>query len=103
MQHVLKQACGIDVSKDELVVTLGRLTDTLKVELYARKTFPNTGTGFTGLQHFVARHTLPDLPTRHVMEARGCYHEELAFFLHDRGAEVSVVLPNRMSAYLRTL
>ncbi|WP_345258588.1 transposase, partial [Flaviaesturariibacter amylovorans] len=33
----------------------------------------------------------------------GCYHEELAFFLHDRGAEVSVVLPNRMSAYLRTL
>jgi transposase len=37
------------------------------------------------------------------MEATGCYHEELAYYLHDAGAEVSVVLPNRMSAYLRTL
>jgi len=37
------------------------------------------------------------------MEATGVYHESVAYFLNDNGYEVSIVLPNKISNYLRTL
>ena len=38
-----------------------------------------------------------------VMEATGVYHESLAYFLEEKGCEVSIVLPNKISNYARTL
>ena len=40
---------------------------------------------------------------RYVMEATGVYHESLAYFLEEKGYEVSIVLPNKISNYFRTL
>ena len=37
------------------------------------------------------------------MEATGVYHESLAYFLEGKGYEVSIVLPNKISNYFRTL
>ena len=37
------------------------------------------------------------------MEATGVYHESLAYFLEGKGFEVSIVLPNKISNYFRTL
>jgi transposase len=37
------------------------------------------------------------------MEATGVYHESLAYFLNGKGFEVSIVLPNKISNYIRTL
>jgi transposase len=37
------------------------------------------------------------------MEATGVYHESLAYFLDSKGHEVSIVLPNKISNYMRTL
>jgi transposase len=37
------------------------------------------------------------------MEATGVYHESLAYYLEENGYEVSVVLPNKISNYFRTL
>jgi transposase len=37
------------------------------------------------------------------MEATGVYHESLAYFLDSKGYEVSIVLPNKISNYMRTL
>ncbi len=37
------------------------------------------------------------------MEATGVYHESLAYFLAERQMDVSVVLPNKISNYVRTL
>jgi transposase len=37
------------------------------------------------------------------MEATGIYHESLAYFLESKGHEVSIVLPNKISNYVRTL
>lgn len=103
MNLPLKQACGIDVAKDELVCTLGRLTASLTVELYARKSFTNTLSGFMALRAFVDKHTGAAPAVHYTMEATGCYHEELAYWLCDQRQQVSIVLPNKMAAYLRTL
>ena len=93
----------MDVAKDELVVSLGRLTDSLQTELYASKAFANNQKGFTQLLTWSRKLTSDDLPVHFVMEATGVYHECFAYFLADQGCAVSIVLPNKISNYFRSL
>jgi transposase len=103
MKKIVKQVLGIDVAKKELVVCMGKMHDDLSVELYLNKTFDNTQKGFASLVLWVKKHTLDTLPVRYVMEATGVYHEGLAYFLKAAGYEVSIVLPNKISSYIKTL
>lgn len=100
MQNVRKQVTGIDVSKDELVVCQGRMHEDFSIELFAHKTFPNTLKGFESLVSWVEKSGPVD---RFVMEATGVYFESLAYFLSGNGYKVSVILPNKISNYFRTL
>lgn len=103
MKKIVKQVLGIDVAQKELVVCLGRMYDDWSPELYATKTFANTIKGFIGLLLWVKKLTDERIGVRYVMEATGVYHEALAYFLDEKGYEVSIVLPNKMSNYFRTL
>lgn len=103
MQRIVRQVCGIDVAKDELVVAAGRLYDDMTPELFARKTFPNSDKGLSSLLEWMSKLTDPSIETRYVMEATGVYHEKLAYFLHGQGQAITVVLPNKISNYFRTL
>lgn len=103
MQRIVRQVCGIDVAKDELVVVAGRLYDDMTPELYARKSFPNSDKGFCALLVWMNKLTEPSIETRFVMEATGVYHEKLAYFLYGQGQLITVVLPNKISNYFRTL
>ncbi|GLU55342.1 IS110 family transposase [Dyadobacter frigoris] len=103
MKKVIKQVLGIDVAQKELVVCLGRMHDDWTPELYANKTFANTSKGFLLVLSWIKKLTIPDLPVRYVMEATGVYHESLAYFLKDQGLQVSIVLPNKISNYARSL
>jgi transposase len=102
MKKILKQVVGIDVAQDELVVCLGRIFDDLSTELHGHKTFPNSLKGFTSLVDW-AQKWESGIPFRYVMEATGVYHESLAYFLADHDHLVSIVLPNKISNYFRTL
>lgn len=103
MKRIVKQTVGIDVAQAELVVCLGRMYDDLKPELYARKEFANTTKGFAALKTWVESRVEASVPVRYVMEATGVYHESLAYYLDDNQLEVSIVLPNKISNYIRTL
>lgn len=103
MKKLLKQVVGIDVAQKELVVTLGRLNGQLVMELYGHKVFPNNATGFASLVSWVAKLSVPEVPVRYVMEATGVYHEALSYYLDQTGRVLSVVLPNKISNYCRTL
>lgn len=103
MKKVIKQVLGIDVAQKELVVCLGRLHDDFTQELYANKTFTNTSKGFLLLLSWIKKLTDPGIPVRYVMEATGVYHESLAYFLKDQSLSVSIVLPNKISNYARSL
>jgi transposase len=100
MKKILRQVTGIDVAKEELVVCQGHLYEDLSTELYAHKTFPNTSKGFESLVKWVEK---PGMAGRFVMEATGVYFESFAYFLVDHGYQVSIVLPNKISNYFRTL
>ena len=103
MKRIVKQVVGIDVAQKELVVCLGRLTEDLITELFAHKTFTNDKKGFAALVQWVKKMTDPALMVRYVMEATGVYHESLAYYLLDNNQEVSIILPNKISNYVRTL
>lgn len=103
MKKIVKQVVGIDVAKNELVVCLGRMNEDWDQELHAHKTFANTLKGFVALVQWVKKLSEALSPVRYVMEATGVYHESLAYFLDGKGLEVSIVLPNKISNYVRTL
>lgn len=103
MERIVKQVVGIDVAQKELVVCLGRMHDDWTPELYARKAFENTEKGFRALTLWVKKLTKESSPVRYVMEATGVYHEALAYFLEGTSLEVSIVLPNKISNYFKTL
>ncbi|MGK2862650.1 MAG: IS110 family transposase [Chitinophagaceae bacterium] len=103
MEKIVKQVAAIDVDQKLLVVTLGRMHDDWSPELYAQKTFANSKKGFESFLAWVKKNTVQEMAVRFVMEATGVYHEGLAYFLDDNNEEVTVVLPSKISNYMRTL
>lgn len=100
---ILKQVAGIDVAQKELVVSLGRMDQELNLEIFDYKVFSNNQTGFKALTTWAQKLSEKDLKIRYVMEATGVYHESLAYYLTNNCLEVSIVLPNKISNFFRTL
>lgn len=100
----LKHVLGVDVAQKELVVTLGKMYEDFSINLYAYKVFRNSESGFVALTNWIKR-LLKDQAreVHYVMEATGVYHQKFAYYLDDNQSKVSVVLPNRISNYIRTL
>ena len=103
MTNIVKQVAGIDVAQNELVVSLGRMNHDTGIDIFAFKIFPNNTKGFTELVTWVNKMAIKEMQVRYVMEATGVYHEKLAYYLSDQQQEVSIVLPNKISNYFRTL
>lgn len=103
MKKVVKQVAGIDVAQKELVVTLGRMFDDLSIELFGYKVFKNTSAGVLGLIEWAKKLTGSEIAVRYVMEATGVYHQKLAYYLDENNYEASIILPNKISNYMRTL
>ncbi len=103
MKQVLKEVLGVDVAQKELVVTLGRMFNDLSIELYAHRVFKNSEAGIISLLKWVKLLADKDIRVHVVMEATGVYHEKFAYYLDDKGYDLSIVLPNKISNYIRTL
>jgi transposase len=100
---ILKQVLGVDVAQKELVATLGKLDDSLNVDLYAYMIFANSPSGYKKLCTWMKKLTDPKISLQIVMEATGVYHESFANHLVDLEYKVCIVLPNKISNYRRTL
>lgn len=103
LMSVLKQVLGVDVAQKELVVTLGRLLGDLSIELYAFKVFSNSEKGFLSLLTWTKKLIDPNTEVRFIMEATGVYHQKFAYFLDGHGYHLSIILPNKISNYIKTL
>lgn len=99
----LKEVVGIDVAQKELVITLGRLKEDLSIDLYAHKVFKNKPSSFKELEKWVNKLITKELKPHYVMEATGVYHQSIAYYLTDNHIDVSIVLPNNISNYARTV
>lgn len=99
----LKQVVGIDVSQKELVVTLGKMFTDLTIELNAYHVFRNTEKGFVELLKWVKKLTTESIKVVYVMEATGVYHQKFAYYLDKQNYDVCIILPNKISSYIKTL
>src|SRR4030095_13636722 len=100
---LLKQVLGVDVAQKELVVTLGKMHDDFTIELYAHNVFKNTEKGILKLSEWVNKLADKSIKVRYIMEATGVYHQKFAYYLDENQEDVSIVLPNKISNYMRTL
>ncbi len=103
MKKVVKQSLGSDVSQKELAVCLVKLYSDWTREVCAHKTFANNEKGFAALLAWLKKLACPDVCVDFTMEATGVYHEKFAYFLKDRDMRVSIVLPNKIFNYAKTL
>jgi transposase len=103
MTNILKQVLAADVAKNELVVAFGLMYPDTSINIFAYKAFPNNQKGFKDLLIWVTKLAAKEVKVRFVMEATGVYHEKFAYYLTDHGYEVSIVLPNKISNYAKTL
>jgi transposase len=99
----IKQTVGVDVAQKELVCVVGVLLEDLSVSLKARKAFGNHLSGFKAFLKWAKSFTeaSPDLTV--VLEATGVYHEKFVHWLVEQEQQVAIVLPNKISNYMRTL
>ncbi|UUV20763.1 IS110 family RNA-guided transposase [Paenimyroides aestuarii] len=100
---ILKQVLGVDVAQDELVVALGTLHEDLTIETKNYQVFCNNEKGFKSLLQWVDKTKSKDVEVVFVMESTGVYHERFAYFLYDKGEKVVIVLPTKISNFMRTL
>jgi transposase len=103
MKKVIKRVVGIDVAQKKLDVQMGNLSDNLEIQLFTHKVFKNDQSGFIRLLEVAEKNFGQITEVDFVMEATGVYHESLAHLLHEKGLKVSIVLPNKISNYMRTL
>jgi transposase len=90
---------GIDVSKAKLDCAWLRDENKLKI-----KTFSNSIVGWDELIEWSLKNSGLEIEQLHfIMEATGIYHEQLATWLYDAGAKVSVVNPAQVKFYAQGL
>ncbi len=99
---VLIQNVGIDASMKDLQVCFMNLETGQVQKIKGTRTFPNSPKGFTDLLSWTVKKAHQNI-VRFTMEATGVYYESLAYFLHQQGHYVSVVLPNQSKAFIQSL
>jgi transposase len=102
-EMIIKQNVGVDVSKDDIKVAFSTLTTMYRVVVRCTRTFANTMQGFKQLQEWVNLKKQPQQAVHFTMEATGVYYEGLAFFLHEKGYSLHVILPNYAKKYAESL
>lgn len=103
MERILKQSLGIDVSKSDLSLSLGFLTNGLRKEFRVHPDVRNDVSGFRVLLKWLRGSLGPAIGFTVVMEATGVYHQGVAHYLHEHGFTVCVMQSGRVKRYAQSL
>jgi transposase len=102
-KQILKQSIGIDVSKDTLAACFSQQEMGDPFRILSSRVFASNAAGFKDLHQWIVRQHVKPVELHLLMEATGVYYEELAYFLNGKSYRVSVLLPNKTSAYCKSL
>lgn len=103
METIVKYSVGIDISHKEFMASIAIIDAEQNTKILSTKKFPNLKPGFKALLTWVGKLTSKAANIVFAMEATGVYFENLAFYLNDHGEKVSVLLPNKVVHYAKTL
>lgn len=99
----VKQSVGLDVSSQQFKAAIVVIDHQQHIKIKVTHSFENEPGGFNELDRWVQKHCDPAAPITFTMEATGVYYENLAWYLHQKGYTVSVVLPNKARKYMQSL
>ena len=100
----IKHVVGIDISMDSVMVCYGSVSANQETKFSACVSFPNNKKGFKEMLQWTHKHhENSTAPLHFVMEATGSYYEGLAYFLDEHNLMVSVILPNKIKNYAKSL
>lgn len=102
-QVIFKQSVGLDVSKESVSVCFAQQQSDKKFRILSTRTFGCTAAGFRQLDTWIRRQHQAGIELHLLMEATGVYYEEAAYFLQAQGYRLSVLLPNKVKAFARSL
>jgi len=103
MEKIIKQCYGIDISKLDFSVCLSSKLSSGAI-LYSKVVkFTNNQQGFNQLLKWSRKIGTTSISTNFVMEATGVYYEALAYHLSKLKKEVSVLLPNKVKHFAKSL
>jgi transposase len=108
---LIKKVIGVDISKDSFTVRFGTLEEGQIQKTSKPFKFGGNLQGFNQLLKTIGKvhyfdsedPSSKDIPIWFVMEATGVYYENLAYFLVKNKFSVSVVLPNKIKNFSKTL
>ena len=96
---IVKQAVGLDVSKDSVAACFAQQEAGKAFRIRATRSVRTDAGGLTQLGQWIEQHRASsDCPCSVHLEATGVYYEETAYGLHAQGYCVSVSLPNKTKA-----
>lgn len=100
-----KQSVGIDMAKLSFVACVCKRAEGMDEELILSevKKFTNDKKGFNQFLKWVSKQIDKKVSVNYAMEATGIYYEELAYHLHTLGKRVSVLLPNKVAHFIKSL
>lgn len=101
-KNYIRQAIGIDVSKDTLDIALTALYPDFKPHVIATHKFKNDKAGIRETMYWIERKAIKGLSVQILLEATGVYHEKLAYNLVDNDYDVAIVMPNKIKNYCGT-
>lgn len=104
MRNILKQSVGIDMSMDSFEARFGSIDFSQEEKISKPVKFSNNISGFKKFLQWALKQKISNsLPLFFVMEVTGIYHENLAYFLHEKGYQVVIVLANKVRNYAKSL
>jgi transposase len=103
MEQTIKQCVGIDIAKASFTACVCKRLLSGEIKLSLVECFDNDKHGFNQFVRWHRKLTDRSVETLFLMEATGIYYESLAFFLHRLNLSVSVILPNKVKHYGKSL
>ena len=103
MEKILKQCLGIDVSKLNLSLSLGFLTEKLEKQFMVHGDVSNDLSGYKELLKWLKKSVDGSADLLVVLEATGVYHQGIAHYLYVQGYSVCVMQSGRVKRYAQSL
>lgn len=98
----IKNVIGIDISMADFHVCFKEKNKDDSVKIKGSKTFKNNYKGFQELIEWASLRTKSVENVSYVMEATGCYYEDLAYFLFSKDKNVYVILANKIKHFAKS-
>jgi transposase len=101
--QIIALNAGVDISKDNFDVYLEYAFADRSVKKAGQRRFKTTAKQIDQFIAWVYKRNKHQAKVHFTMEATGRYHEQLAYALYEKGFTVSIVLPNRIKNFARSL